>query len=288
MKDTPPLNLRALNAWRWLKEYFISWGVLSAIYSVTVTLVLQPFLERALNRELPVAPIWALTCASLLVPGILESLNLGSISVRFKGLALLPPGIFSEPLWNRLGRSLVPLYLRHELRRGSTLLTLLLTVLAAGALPADKQAFWVLIAQLPAQRALYSIHHWRRLARGQFPAHGGPYLLTALACSQAIQWVISWGALGLSGFVDPAHWWRLGPASLGAVLSTSAVALEGDSGRPWMVNLIGMTAGILGGFLCLYSPFCLAGVAYFMIQLRKMAAERILSVESLDEDFVIP
>ena len=121
MKDTPPLNLRALNAWRWLKEYFISWGVLSAIYSVTVTLVLQPFLERALNRELPVAPIWALTCASLLVPGILESLNLGSISVRFKGLALLPPGIFSEPLWNRLGRSLVPLYLRHELRRGSTL-----------------------------------------------------------------------------------------------------------------------------------------------------------------------
>ena len=271
-----PARLVILNLARWLREYAFVWGVLSVVYSLTVTLLLQPILERVFHREIPVAPLWALICGILIVPGILEHLPLPSFSLRRGLLSLMSKGSF------------IRLYLRHELRRGSTWLTIGLTVLVGVSLPDSKRALWILAAQLPVQRALYSIHRWRGLALSFQPQTGASKLLAALSLSQVIQLLFAWSLLGLTGVFSVSQWLLLGQGALGAVLSASMVAMEGDSGRPWIVNFISLASGILGGYLCYASPWVLLLVAYLFRNMQTNVGMRLHSVEHLDEDTLIP
>jgi hypothetical protein len=263
--------------------------VLSVIYSLIVTMLLQPILGQALKTEITIAPLWIATALILLIPGVLEYLKLPGTGFRKLFMA---PGVFSESFWKARGGSFTPLYLRHELRRGPTWLVIVLTVALQGLLPPGKWALWVLIAQLPIQRALFSVHGWRGLAAAHAPREGGQKLLAAIQVSQLIQLLITWFSLGacgiIAGFLTTEHWLLLGPAALGAVLAASSVALEGDSGRPWMVNFFSLGAGIIGGFLCLWSPWFLLGVLYFVNSAKNLSANRILSVEHLDEDHILP
>jgi hypothetical protein len=282
------LRLELLNSLRWLKEYIVSWAVLSAIYSLTVTLVLQPILERALKTELKLLPLWVSTCGLLLIPGALERLPLPALSVnRSRLLRFMPERIFGESVWSRLGGPLAPLYLRHEFRRVPTWLMICVSVVSAGLLAPGKQALWVLFAQLPAQRALYSVNAWRGLALSRSAQHGATWLLRSLWMSQIIQVVFCWLAVGWAGFLPHELWLALGPASLGAALAGSAVALEGDSGRPWLVNFMSLAAGTLGGYLCLLSPGFLILVLYFCSTCQLRVQARLLSVEHLDEDHLV-
>jgi hypothetical protein len=97
-----PARLRLLSLMRFIREYLVSWGLLSLIYSLTLTLLLQPLLENALKTELAFKPLWALTCATLLLPGALEALRLPPLPFR--------RGVFGERVWARLGGGLTPLY----------------------------------------------------------------------------------------------------------------------------------------------------------------------------------
>ena len=282
------LRLRTLNLARWIQEYAVSWGVLSLIYSWTVTLILQPILERVLKTEIGARPLWIATAFILLIPGALEYLPLPPLAFGKSKFTFMSRGIFGERIWSRFGGALVPLYLRHELRRGATWLVVCLTVVLAGLLPPHKYALWVLIAQLPVQRALFSVSSWRMLAVSHGPREGGHRILCALWTSQVLQAFITWGAVGLSGFYSFEHWLALGPAVLGAILSASMVALEGDAGRPWMVNFFSLAAGTLGGYACLASPWFLLLVIYFCKNQVAATTNRLLSVEHLDEDRIIP
>jgi len=266
----------------------VAWGLLSVIYSITVTLVLQPLLENALKREIAFTPLWLTTCSVLLIPGVLEYLPLPSLSFRWKFLGFVSRDSFSESMWRTLGGYLAPLYLRHDLRRGTTWLTVFFCVLLGSLLPSGKSAFWVLISQLPLQRALYSVHHWRRLALAFQPKNGAKNLMGALWTSQFIQLVVSWTALGAMQVIPQSEWLALGPASLGAMVAAGSMTFEGDSGRPWMVNFLALAAGTIGGFLCLISPWFLLLVIYFSYSMSNIVSGRLLSVEHLDEDTVIP
>jgi hypothetical protein len=272
-----PFRLLALNLLRWLREYLVVWGLLSVIYSLTVTLVLQPLLERALRRELPLGPLWAASCALLLVPGLLEALPLPGIPAR--------RGPF-------FGRGLLLLYLRHDLRRSATWLVVVLSIVAGSLLPAGREALWVLFAQLPVQRALYSVHRWRGLSLAYHPSKGASQLLLAIGAAQLFQLAVAWGSLGAMSLLGAAMQWpawlALGPAALGAVLAGGSMAFEGDSGRPWLVNFLSLAAGTIGGYLCYWQPWLLLVVGYFCLRMDAAVAHRLHSVEHLDEDSVIP
>lgn len=286
MKSRLPPKLFALNLLRWLREYIVSWGLLSFIYSLTVTLILQSILEQALKKELEFKSLWFTTCATLLLPGLFEALKLPPLSFRKGLLTFMPPGVFGENLWQRWGGAITKLYLRHELRRGATWLVIVLVVLIASLLPDNKKALWVLIAQLPIQRALYSVHRWRGLALAFHPKQGAEQLMRAIWASQFLQIFIAWIALVITRSIpDP---WMYGCAALGAVISAGSVAMEGDSGRPWMVNFIALAAGTLGGYLCLATPWALPFVIYFGGRMAVAIENRLLSVEHLDEDTLIP
>jgi hypothetical protein len=82
-------------------------------------------------------------------------------------------------------------------------------------------------------------------------------------------------------------WITLGVGSLGAVLSASCVALEGDSGRPWIVNFMSLAAGTVGGYLCAASSWFLLLAIYVFLHMEKISKNRLKSVEHLDEDTLI-
>jgi hypothetical protein len=200
--------------------------------------------------------------------------------------------VFGERFWAWFAGPLGRLYLRHDLRRGATWLVVSLSAAAGGMFPEGRRSLWVLAAQLPVQRALYSIHRWRGLALAYHPVRGARGLLASVLVSQVLQFAIAWlsvGILGpLTGGMSTAEWLKLGAGGLGGVVSAASMAFEGDSGRPWIVNFLALTAGTLGGFACLASPWYLLLVAYFASRMILLVDKRLHSVEHLDEDAVIP
>lgn len=254
--------------------------MLSVIYSWTVTLALQPILERALKTEISSEFLWAATCSLLLIPAFIEFAPLGQLPLR--------KGLFSESIWSKLGGPLSPLYLRHEFRRGATWLMLALCTVGSSLLPPRKFALSVLIALLLSQRALFSIQNWRRLAQTRFPEHGAFHLIRAMALSQSLQSILLWLALGLAQVYSQEQWLALGPAFLACAWISSTLCLEGDSGRPYLVNLIALSGGIIAGYACMAHWGFLALVAVICRSLYKGMGERLKAVENLDEDALIP
>lgn len=276
------LKLRTINLLRWLKEYWISWGLLSVIYSLTVTLILQPILEKILKTELPLAPLWGLTCIILLLPSLVEFAPLGALSKKYFFGEL----IFGEKFFKSWG-NITPLYLRHEMRRMNTWISLLIPVIASAWISEKRVGIWLLFNQLPLQRALYSIHPWRNLSRTFSPEKGAYALLRSVVLSQLFQALMIWIALGVTGAWNPAIWRMLLPSIIGGAITGASMALEGDSGRPWLVNFIGMTGALLGAYLCLWSPWCLILVGYTYRQMQVGVKNRFQSIEHMDEDRLI-
>jgi hypothetical protein len=272
-------KLSALNLFRWLRENILFWGILSLIYSLTVSLILQPILEHVFSRELRLGPLWFLTCALLIVPGILEALPLPALPLR--------QGLFRESIFLRPAGRLGQMYLRHDLRRGATWLTIVLTVAIGALLRMDRLALWALVVQLPLQRALYSLRSWRTAALLADPERGAAQLLGALELAQLIQLLITTLAFSLALMLPLPLALKLAGAGVGAVLSGACVAMEADAGVPWMVNFMSLAAGIIGGFCCWYSPWFLLVVLYLNRRMHVLVAERLYSVEHLDEDALV-
>lgn len=259
-------RLWLLNAARWCREYWLSWGLLGLIYSVTLALIIQPILGRALGQELPLGAVWLVNALLLLLPGALELTPL--------------PGLPSL-LWIRARPGLAWIYAQHDFRRLNAWLGILLMAgvgrLWAGA---GREILWVLIAQLGTQRALYSFGKWRVLALARDPRRGGSALLTGLVITQIVQ-------ATLAGLLFGGSLRALFAAAVG-VLAAGAVALEGDAGRPWLVNFISLTAGAIAGVLSYLFPGTLLVVGYFSVRTIVEMRDRLHSVERMDEDVVIP
>jgi hypothetical protein len=262
----------ALNFFRWFQANFAVWLILSSIYSLTVTMVLQPILERVMKQEIPLSQLWASVCLALLVPGAFEYLSLPSIGIKL-----------SRPI-----QGLSQIYLRHELRRANTWLVLILSFGLILLTPRELRPLIILAVQLSGQRALFSIYRWRGLALSFHPESGGQQLIFSLGRAQVIQFLILWTAVALTFHFEARALLAYGIGGLGAVIGSASMAMEGDSGKPWMVNFIALAAGIIAGFLCLSFPYLILLVGYFFLKMQANVAKRLKSVEHLDEDSLIP
>ena len=273
-----PWSLKCLNLMRWVREYWLSWGLLGAIYSVTATILLQAVAGAAFRIEPPFVLVWVILCAALLIPAFIE---------------LIPFGV-PLPLGRMRRAGIGSLYIRHDLRRVATWTGVIL-VSVSGSLFIESgsaaRLYWVPVVLIPVQRALYSFRYWKGIVSEFRPESGAVSLLASLLGSQLIQFGVAWVALGLT-VLDIASWWelwfRMGAGGIGAVVAGSAVAFEGDSGRPWIVNFMSISAGILAGYLSMEWPLVLIGVLYFSNQIVRGAVNRLKSAEIFHEDIVIP
>lgn len=326
------MNLYLLNALRWVRHHAIAWSVLFASYSIAAAVVVQVLLQELLRSKWPFFAVWLLTAAVVAIPGALERIPV--------------PGAIGGAWAHRLGQpfgkvygSLGRIYITHELRRPATWLGVLITaaggVLAFNATPAA----WLLLCLIPAQRAFFSVSHWRRLAAFYRPRAGAHDLMLGFAVAQvfqviAIALILNVGvdilefvsetevafkipgiggpgagaaggaAAGGSGGAGAGEWagfgWsaalandfarvlRFALAALGASLAAAAMVMEGDSGRPWLVNFIGLAAGFIGAVTSWATPWAIPVIVYFLWRMTDSVQRRLKSVENPDEDIVIP
>ncbi len=285
MAGISSFRLRTLNLWRWVRAHAIAWTLLAAIYSVTAAILFQTVLQVGLRWEPPLVQVWAGLVFLLLIPALIEKLPLPALSAGKRPLGVLPPGVFSEGVFARTIGPLGQLYLRHELRRGPTWLAILISVLAGALLPKALAPFWVFIVLLPVQRALFSAEKWHQFVRFYVGARGPWYFLGALWTSQLLQYlVVVVATAGIRGEM-PVEWIFAGAS---AVVAGASMAFEGDTGKPGLVHLLSLTAGVLAGVFSMVSPWVFLAVVYFASRMLAISGNRLKSVEWFDEDTVLP
>jgi hypothetical protein len=276
------LRLNLLNVLRWFRANAFAWIALGVPYFFGIGLLLEPFLEEVGRGETKVTQngVWA----------VLLGVFIGAIVIR-----LLAQN------WNRgfpLSAGFAPgkLYVQNRLRELWTFFTALIIVLLADLALSYSILFWIFLIQLGVQRELYSVSDWRNVFLLSYPQSGAARFLSQFRMQQLIFFFLVWGAMGVSGLlggfqselgVSSSEWLQAGWVGLGAVLGASAVALEGDSGRPILVQLISLTTGTLAGLVCFASPWILPIVIYFVVQIEKMSINRLKSVENFYEDTLI-
>ncbi|MBC7692238.1 MAG: hypothetical protein H7222_10755 [Methylotenera sp.] len=252
------------------------WLLLSSIYSLTAALILQGIFENLTKFEISLQLIWLGTVLTLFIPAMLERI---SAPVPDNGTLNSFTAMVRDPF--------IRIYLKHDLRRLATLLTWLVSLVIGFLLPEKKHALWVLAAQLPLQRALFSVHKWRTLAIAHYPRSGAEKLITSLWASQTCQLLLASLGLLANPHVHFHEWLMTVIGAWGGIITASSMCMEGDSGRPWLVNFITLAAGTLAGFLCFYSPWFLAVAIYFSWNIRSRVEQRLHSVEHLDEDSLL-
>ena len=82
-------------------------------------------------------------------------------------------------------------------------------------------------------------------------------------------------------------WLKLGLGGLAAIIASSSVCLEGDSGKPGLANLVALSVGSLAAFLTAYSFWAFPFIAYFSYQMLGAVGQRLHSVEILDIDDLV-
>jgi hypothetical protein len=269
-------RLKTINALRWIRENLWVWGLLATIYSYTVALVLESVLELASGVDLSWGILWPVTWGALFLPWILHRLPMGSLSIQVPHVARIP---------------FVGLYLRHELRRTQSYISVAVSLVLLLSLPPEWMPLALIVSLIPSQQGLYSIQDWRVLALASNPQHGARWLLVAFGACQLILgslvllgWVIWAFLFSREHLVEILRWI---PPFYAGWLASSCAALEGDAGRRWIVNFVGLAAGLIGAFVASYHPLLLILVAYFSLQMVNSVKERLKSVELMDEDTLI-
>jgi len=283
MKQT---TLLFKNSYRWVFENIWVWGLLVVIYGYTLVLLLEPILEHWLHLEIHLGLLTALGCASLWFPGLLNFIPLPSLP--------LPNRIFSSAKFP--GKETGRLYFRHEMRRGVTWLVIALMVLAGMMMTVALMPLWIFVAQISTQKAFFTFKNWQLLVLNHNPQRGAGQLLFGFLFCQSVIQILAWLALGFAilisrqlGFISDLtflNWLSMGAGGLGAVISACTLAFEGDSGRPWLVNFISMTAGVIGGILSMAYPVTLVLIIYFAWRFLASSQHRIRSVEQFYEDAI--
>ena len=96
--------------------------------------------------------------------------------------------------------------------------------------------------------------------------------------------------LALAGYVELLSWNQIvssGAVLIGGVVAAAAVVMEGDSGRPGLVNTVSLISGMLMGLFCMISPWFFLVSLYFAHKTAALVVDRLKSVEFFDEDVVV-
>lgn len=259
-------------------HHFVEWMLLGVFYVATCAIFLRPIAEEMSKTGVSLWMMLAMLGVLAIVPAGLERLDLGAFTFRFPSfVGRFPP--------------VAQLFLRHEGRKRVAWLTSALVVVAMLLFPGQVFLKWLLVSQLNVHRGLFQMQAWRNNITLVEPQTGAISLLTAFTLCH-----VAFYAIALLLFL-PVWFFQNGNLTdlltlvsigLGSVAASASTAMEGDAGRPWLVNIFALTAGVLGGFLCWLSPLFLIGAYFFHAKMKQLAWNRLRSVEGFYEDNLIP
>lgn len=262
-----------LNFFRWFREFILEWTLLGLIYSLGLVILVEPILNEFLQIKTSFILVWVGVCISLVLPLVLEK-GFRNFSFIFKF-----QDRFIEPF--------VAGFLYSEFRKISVWMGLSVALILISILKGWNQfslITWVVIVQLPIQRGLYALANWQNGALLFFPRTGATRLYMAFTVAQGVQFfllvlasALIFGGIGIQHVL----------IGIGGFLLGCSVSFEGDSGKPWLVNIISVAAGMIGSIVVSITPWSLLGIAYFWYKMHGAVKDRLHSVEHFYEDTLI-
>lgn len=184
------------------------------------------------------------------------------------------------------------LYLSQELRKFSAWLSSAAVCFTLFLLPKQWMFLTPVVVQFSLQRALYGLRAWTQLFNLHTPSAPSHEVLDGILLSQLVQWLAVSGTLFIFQPLDawknlPVPAWEWWIAMNGVLVGAASVVLEGDAGKPLLVQFISLATGLFSGFLCFFSPWFFLGVVYFYFRMRQLAARRLASIEAVGDDLVV-
>ncbi len=268
------MKLFTLNFLRALKENFFSWFVLGSIYLLSASQLLQPIFEWALKRELPGTWMFVGVALLILSAGLLASLFERVFGAKF-ALPLRIPRRLSHYLW-----------FTHMSRRAATWIVVAITV-GLGIWLEQKNLFffWLLAAQLMNQIHMFAADRWRAFFCFNLGRTAALNLVHEFVGSHVFFGVVVYALLY---FFWPTHeWLKWLLPTVSALWGASVVVLEGDSGKPLLVNSVSLVLGTLCGLIVFMEPGFIVLVAWACLRIPELSHNRFWSVENADQDAVL-
>ncbi len=273
-------KLKWLNLYRWLKEYIILWTLLGSIYSLAGAVLFQPIFQWITKKEPSLLNSWLLTNSFVIISWLFHSF-LSNFSFKQANRYLV-----------KAHAPLSTFFCVNELRKVSVLAVIFVTVITGAFLNSHSFQIWVILAQLPIQVSLFNLKPWEQITLQRSALVGAKELLRGLLKVQLITAILAtilvvtlWIVQGQS--VSLAIIGSLASGVLGASLMSAGVALEGDSGRPFLVNSISLVSGTLAGLLCFAMPVSLLFCLYLYHRFEAVTLNRLRSIAPIDEDTLV-
>lgn len=249
-------KLNTLNLLRWARYRFLSWGSLLALYFLMLHLFLEPFMEK--ERRI----MFMLTLG-----GLIGLAFLCNGTALLKGISRRGPSLFQKRL------PAFEIIFKNELRQLSTWILFVLITLFGFLIPSEYPFFWAIACHGWVQKGAFQIPKWAKLCRYLYPTEESKNILPALAAVSLFLSTLSFLILmGLEAFSV-----KIWIVCMGSLLAACSTLMEGDLGKPILVNLISLTAGLIGGALCFYSPWIILIIAYLFERMIHLTEKRGLS-----------
>lgn len=263
------IRLKVLNLIRWIQRFWFVWGLFALIYGFSASLLLQPLLSFLIQFDIDLLQTFGFLVVILLVSGV----------------SSLLPNLLVFPLRVAGPKGLQGIFFLHSLRSLRFWINLLILVVGfIGCVRYQSKIAWILLAQLPLQAFLFRGYQWVEMAFWLDSKGGASALLRGIQMTFLFQVGLAW-VIGLVFGAPFEIAWAV--PTIGAVWAASSVALEGDAGRPLLVNFISITAGTLAGTLCVFWWPSVFFVWYFAKQMNGLVQNRLRSIQHWSEDVIL-
>jgi hypothetical protein len=264
------MNLTLLNGWRTFKENFFPWTLLGFVYLFAVTQLLEPILEWAIKGEISNTLVAGAILVCVFLAGCFQWL-----SRYFPAFQIKLPKKLSHYLW-----------LSQALRTSSNVLLALIVVAFGIWVHASKMHFlWLMLVQIPAQVQLFQAEKWRTFFCLTLGKDSSARLVREFTVFQVFTGFATYCLLYF--FWPHEIWLQWLVPTLATLWGASVVILEGDSGRPYLVNFVSLLLGTMAGAFVKIEISFIVFVAWACFTIPGLSRNRFWSVENADQDTLL-
>jgi hypothetical protein len=270
------VNLQLKNLFRWIWYHLFEWLLLGGLYVVGLTILLRGLYDSLEEVGRLDWTFFVLVAALLLLPVI-------QWGVRKLNAVSMPIPLIRS-------RRLLAMLAVHEMRKPSSFVIMgAQTVMMAIFLAQEGRGIHLVLAsQLYVQSLLYSVRLWIPFAQKFHPRTGAIDLYVAMTAFSGLAILPSASAAVLISGTGSYDVLSVLSGVIGANLAASMMCLEGDGGRPWLVNLFSMLAGTFFGLICFQFSWVVLLLLYLYPSMMGYVRGRHRSLEYFDEDVTIP
>lgn len=260
-----PTDILIKNSLRWIKSFLFEWTILFSLYLFLLWKAVFPTLEDIFGIGFLKGRGFLFCLGSVLIPFLFSRVwSLSTLALPVPSFGMRNPRILFATNFLRNPLSLIFVASIWSAIYFSGTTNFLSLIFASQWIP---------------QLICYQTDGWRTFLTGSGFEEPSLTLWESILILALVLGVLAVFPL----ILEP----QLIMVFFGGVLGGSVVCLEGDSGRPFLTNLLSYSVGIFSALMMWASPWFFILIFYFAYQARNLSQNRHQSVEGFYEDTVL-